>query len=138
MSGDEIGILKAAATKMKYDETRQKVLSENIANANTAGYVPRDIKAPSFKELLATTSSNTSIRATTTDSQHISSTSTSTDDDMFKIEDAKDTYETTPTGNSVVLEEQLLKMNQNYIDHRLSTAIYKSTVSALKKSVKSN
>ena len=49
----------------------------------------------------------------------------------------RSTYETSPSGNSVVLEEQLLKMNENYTDHRLTTTIYQKNVDMLKAALRS-
>jgi hypothetical protein len=45
-------------------------------------------------------------------------------------------YETAPAGNAVVLEEQLLKMGENYADHRLMTNLYQKNIDMLKISVK--
>ena len=45
-------VFRMMSGKMRWLSSRQSVLSQNIANADTPNYVPRDIKAPNFKEIL--------------------------------------------------------------------------------------
>lgn len=134
MTGTDIGLLKAATKKMHWHETRQKYIAENVSNADTPGYVPKDIKPLDFKQMLRKTSTSLTTRPTITNSKHLSSSNTSTKDDNFSVLEQKGNYETSPTGNSVVLEEQLMLMNNNQLDHKLTTTIYKKTLQALRKS----
>jgi len=137
MTGSNIGILKAATQKMHWHEARQKYIADAVSNANTPRYVPKDLEPLKFKEMLAKTSASLSVKPAITSGKHLSSAISSNKDTDFKVLEQKDTYETSPTGNSVVLEEQLMKMNNNQLDHRLTTTIYKKTINALKKSVQS-
>ncbi len=45
----DIPIFSMLRTRMEWHQTRQKVLAENVANADTAGYRPRDLVAPNFE-----------------------------------------------------------------------------------------
>jgi len=137
MAEKGIDLLKATTEKMRWHEARQKVLAKNIANADTPNYTPQDIKELDFKEMVSDTSSTTLVTPTITDAKHISSPTASGSSGNFKISEQRDTYETSPTGNSVDLEEQLMKMSENQLDHKLTTTIYKKTMDALKKSVQS-
>ena len=136
MTTQNLTLVNAALQKMHWNEERQKVLAKNIANADTPGYKPEDIKPLDFKQLLKTSSSTGSISAATTNSKHISSGGDSTSSGKVLAGKQKSPYETSPSGNSVILEEQLLMMNQNYTDHRLSATIYQKTMDMLKKSAK--
>lgn len=51
MSSTDIGILKLAQARMAWAANRQQVLAQNVANASTPGYTPRDV-AP-FQAALA-------------------------------------------------------------------------------------
>jgi flagellar basal-body rod protein FlgB len=44
----------------------------------------------------------------------------------------REPYEVTPSGNSVVLEEQMMKLAENQMEYRLVTNLYKKNVSLLK------
>jgi flagellar basal-body rod protein FlgB len=41
---------------------------------------------------------------------------------------ARSPYETAPNGNSVVLEEQMAKVNESQINHQFTTNIYKKHI----------
>ena len=148
MATQDLTVLQAAITKMHWNEARQKVLAQNISNADVPNYTPMDIKPLDFKELLKGSTSSLpasggasggvgGVHLATTNSMHIALGGGSGSSDIPSAKKEKDPYETTPSGNSVVLEEQLLKMNQNYMDHHLTTTIYQKNIDMLKDSIKS-
>ena len=59
----DLTLMQAAIDKMHWKAQRQKVLSQNIANADTPGYTPQDIKPPDFKSLLKSSTSSPSVAA---------------------------------------------------------------------------
>ena len=143
----DLTVLNAAITKMHWNESRQKVLAQNIANADTPNYTPMDIKPLDFKELLKSSASplpggavsggaGGGTHLATTNPMHISLSGGSGSSGSSSAKKEKNPYETSPSGNAVVLEEQLLKMNQNYTDHHLTTAIYQKNIDMLKDSIK--
>ena len=141
MTTQDLTLIQAAITKMHWNEARQKVLSQNIANADTPGYQPMDIKPLDFKTLLGSSSSSLpmsgGVQLSTTDPKHLSLGGSSGSSSLPAAKKEKNPYETSPSGNSVVLEEQLLKMNQNYADHHMTTVIYQKSIDMLKASLKS-
>ncbi len=140
MGTEDLAVMKAAVDKMRWHEARQKVLSANIANADTPGYKPQDIDPLSFKSLLESSTSSLPLSAgglTTTNPQHLGLNGTSSSSSMPRTKNQKNPYETSPSGNAVVLEEQLLKMNQNFTDHRLTTTIYQKNIDMLKAALRS-
>jgi flagellar basal-body rod protein FlgB len=144
MTTQDLTVLQAAITKMHWNEARQKVLSQNISNADTPNYAPMDIKPLDFKELLKGSASSLpgsaasgGVSLATTNPMHISLGGGSGSSGIPKATKEKDPYETSPSGNAVILEEQLLKMNQNYTDHHLTTTIYQKNIDILKDSVES-
>jgi flagellar basal-body rod protein FlgB len=142
MTTQDLTVLQAAISKMHWNEARQKVIAHNIANADTPGFTPMDIKPLDFKSLLGHSASSLPAAASggvslsTTNPMHISTSGGSGTSGVPAAKKDKNPYETSPSGNSVVLEEQLLKMNQNYTDHHLTTSIYQKNIDMLKDSVK--
>lgn len=133
---EDTALLQAAVRKMKWHETRQKVLSQNVSNADTVGYKPNDINPLDFKSLLGSSSSGLSLTAATTNNKHMTMGKTPITADKFSVTQQKDTYEVSPSGNAVVLEEQLLKLNENYADHQLTTTIYQKNIDMLKRATR--
>lgn len=148
MTTQDLTLMQAAIKKMHWHEARQKVLSQNIANADTPGYKPQDISPLDFKGMLESSASTLSLgvasatsgvsagQLATTDPKHMGLNGASPASGNIAAKDQKNPYETAPDGNAVILEEQLLKMNENYTDHRLTTTIYQKNIDMLKASLK--
>ncbi|MBI1214326.1 MAG: flagellar basal body rod protein FlgB [Alphaproteobacteria bacterium] len=148
MSTQDLTLLSALATKMGWLENRQKVLAQNIANANTPGYHPEDLAPLDFKNLLKNSASAVSIggmsggaagaglqMAMTDEGQSVSGGASSSGDKAM-VKKEKMPYEVKPDGNAVDLEEQLVKMNQNFADHSFITNLYQKNIDMLKEVVK--
>ncbi|MBU6475171.1 MAG: flagellar basal body rod protein FlgB [Alphaproteobacteria bacterium] len=133
MTTQGLTVLQAAIMKMQWTEDRQRVISQNIANADTPGYQARDMSPLNFKNLLKNSSSSLSlaggIKLATTNAHDISGTTGQ--DGMPSPHVEKNPYSVSPSGNSVVLEEQMLKMNENYEAHRMASAIYQKNIDML-------
>lgn len=134
MTTEKLTLIQAAIQKMHWHEERQKVLAANIANADTPGYKAQEIAPLDFKELLGRTSSPLSLSVATTDPKHFGLGGAPSGQSAVKT--SKSGHGASLTGNSVDLEEQLLKMNENYTDHRLTTTIYQKNIEMLKTSLK--
>lgn len=119
MDLSKLPLFRMMSEKMKWLSSRQGVLSQNIANADTPKYRPMDLKKLDFREPDANASFNVALART--NPAHISGGNESQD---FQSDKEKDPYETLPTGNSVVLEEQLMKVAQNQHDYELMTELY--------------
>ncbi|MFH1157647.1 MAG: flagellar basal body rod protein FlgB [Pseudomonadota bacterium] len=146
MTTQNLTLMQATIQKMHWHEGRQKVLAQNIANADTPLYTPQDIAPLNFKGLLESSASKLPLSAattgsaghlTTTNSKHLDSSGTSGSYHQALEKNQKNPYEASPSGNAVILEEQLLKMNENYADHRLTTTIYQKNIDLLKSSIRS-
>ena len=135
---NDLKLMEAMSRKMDYLEARQKTLAQNIANSDTPGARPMDIAEPDFKSLLGSSTSTLSLSSphiAVTNSKHLGLGGTSVSGAKDTEKAQKKTYEVAPAGNAVVLEEQLLKMNENYTDHRFITNLYQKNVDMLQKSV---
>lgn len=99
---------------------RQQVLAGNIANADTPGYVPRDVKPLAFADIVRR---ETQVRLTATDARHLAGASQKAR--QFAVAEQRDTVEVTPAGNAVDLEQQMAKVNETAVSHKLTTQLYR-------------
>ena len=123
-------IFEILRTKMGWIQERQGVLAENVANANTPNYVARDLKPMSFDELVSSPAPMVSSRSTQTHEGHIA-LKPITVQTRYKVESTPDT-EVSPSGNSVVLEDQMLKISANQADFQAASTLYSKGVGMLR------
>ena len=125
-----IPILKMVTGRMSWLTKRQEVLSQNIANADTPNYVPQDLKKQDFGSLLKPAVRRTMLHRTA--SGHMEAIR---HPPKQRHETVRDTYEVAPAGNSVILEEQLMKVADTQGQYRLATNLYSKHVSMLKQAI---
>ncbi|MCB1591091.1 MAG: flagellar basal body rod protein FlgB [Alphaproteobacteria bacterium] len=132
MSGQDIALFKAIGAKLDYLSQRHKVIAENIANADTPGYRPRDLKPVDFGSILKGVSEEGAgnVRPATTDSRHLGSASG--EPGAAGERDQKKVYEVAPVGNAVIIEEQLLSAGRNVMDYNLMLNVYQKQVGMMK------
>ncbi len=132
MRVDDIPLLAALKGRLQYLNRRENVISENVANADVAGFTPKDIKAPTFDQLVGHTQGPGAVTLAVTDAGHISSPGSSSSDALpMKAVDAPDS-ETRMDGNSVVLEEEMLKMAESRMDYDAAIGLYQHSLNMLK------
>jgi len=116
-----IPVIAALTKRMDFLNQRQQLLAHNIANANTPNFQPRDMKAPTFKELLQADGPKMTMRATS--QSHIDPAGNATS--SFQGSDQAQPGAETPAGNGVSLEQQMMKVAQNRLDHELTSNLYR-------------
>jgi flagellar basal-body rod protein FlgB len=120
------GLLRARLGQLS---ERQRLISENIANASTPGYRPRDIDTTSFDQMLAQQSgASGGLQMARTNAGHMSAgrgTGTAT---LSAGEDS----ETTIDGNAVVLEDQMAKAQDTRMQFETGLALYQKGLDLLK------
>lgn len=121
-------IFSMLTRRMAWLGQRQQVLAQNIANANTPGYTPRDLKPLDFRRAMGEADGRLAMRVTNV--AHLSAPGAPAP--RFVAEKERDVYESTPTGNSVVLEEELMKVSKTVMDYRLMADLYRKHVSMIK------
>lgn len=122
------GLFSLLGKRMEWLGQRQKVLAQNIANADTPDYVPHDLKPQEFRRMVDRRAGATLMPAVTR-AGHIQSSSLKADP---RGVEQKNRYETAPSGNAVVLEEQLVKVAQTQSDYSAITNLYKKQVAMVK------
>lgn len=109
-----------ASRKMEWLGARQKVIAENVANADTPNYRAQEVS--SFGEMLeARTSTGALVRTST---NHIQGSEPMTAGLEVK-EDEGAWASTSIDGNSVVLEQQAIKANDVSENYRLAASLYR-------------
>jgi flagellar basal-body rod protein FlgB len=95
-----IYLLQLAAQQTQWLSARQKTTASNIANANTPGYTAMDVQP--FNDVL----DKTAITMASTNSAHMVPEN---GDATATRSSPADTWETTYSGNSVSLEQEMMK-----------------------------
>ena len=114
-------VMDVLGRRIDWLSQRQTVLSKNVANSDTPEYRPKDLEAPGFESALKRALKPMSPRVT--NNGHIDATvppPEKADADPYD-----DTYETVPSGNAVVLEEQMVKVADTQMDHQTMTSLYR-------------
>ena len=133
MSMTDLPVLQAIKGKLRFHETRQKVLAENVANAETPGYRARDIKAPDFFRMAVEGEGNDGVSTVLTNPMHIAGPLID-NNRPFRSETVGG-YEVTPDGNAVSLEDQMMKVTGNQMDYQTVTSLYQRSIGLLKTAV---
>jgi len=128
MDLNNLPLFKAMAGRMSWLGDRQKVLAENVANADTPNYVSSDLKPASFADLVGKVSGGEALGMTRTNPAHLSGTA------IPRIYGAqKDRgIERTLDGNGVSLEDQMMKVSETASDYQLITNLYRQNITMLK------
>lgn len=120
-----IPLFEALSKRMTWLTQRQTVLAENVANANTPGYVAKDLKELTFGSVIG--QAQGALRLAATQPGHIVS---STQDTVAPVVTAPD--DRSIDGNGVSLESQMMKVSTNAADFALVTTLYKQNVAMVK------
>lgn len=97
-------LFELASQRLKWLSDRQKVVSENIANADTAGYRAKEVEG--FESYLEVAEGQ------------------SVAPDAAVLE-SENTWNQDLTGNNVVLEEQILEANASASQYKIAANLYR-------------
>ena len=130
-----IPLMAALKKRMQWLHTNQSVLSQNVANADTPGYKTQELEKQDFSGLVDDLTGSNSNRAASTVKMQASRSGHMAAGggraDMPEAHDMKDGEES-PTGNSVVLEEEMIKVADNQMQYGMVVNLYKKNMGLLK------
>lgn len=115
MGQTHIGLFDLARERLAWAERRQAVLAQNIANASTPGFRPRDVTP--FADTLARAAAGEPRR---TQPNHLTGTQAAQGQTVLQQPKAR-----APDGNAVSLDEQLTKVADTETAQALTTTIYR-------------
>lgn len=125
MAISDMPILSALRTKMQWHQERQRVLAENVSNADTPQFRPRDLAPPRFEA----TQGNIALART-----NVSHLTISGGSGQFQSS-REGAPEIRPAGNAVDLEEEMLKVAANQMDYQAATTLYSRSLGLLKTAI---
>ena len=100
---------------------RQQLIAENIANASTPGYRPRDVDTAAFERMLSSSTSGGGITLARTNAGHMG-VGGAANGGVSVV--TRDDTETTIDGNAVVLEEQMARAAETRMQFETGIALY--------------
>jgi flagellar basal-body rod protein FlgB len=128
MTISNIPLFSMLRTRMHWHQERQRILAENVANADTPRFQPRDLAPPQFDPRRPATAELSLARTSTA---HLAGASGST---RFQI-DRGGGFEARPSGNAVTLEDEMMKVANNQMDYQAATSLYTRGLGMLKTAI---
>lgn len=122
---ENLDVFKISSAMAKHAGTRQALISQNVANADTPGYQARDL--PAFRAAYEVTGS---VGQKATRAGHLNGSALMGSSDPFDDRGA-----TSPNGNTVSIEQEILKSTDTAREHDRALAIYKSALGILRSSL---
>jgi flagellar basal-body rod protein FlgB len=133
MSINDLPMLSALRTKMQWHQERQRVLSENVSNSDSPNFKPRDLVEPKFGPTGASASGSMGALAMMrTSPDHIMPAGGG--GESFD-QNRRAGFQTRPAGNSVNLEDEMLKVSANQMDYAAITQLYTKSIGLLKTAI---
>ena len=136
MGVDDIPLLHMIKGRLSWLNARERVIAQNVANADTPGFKPRDLKAfeaNTAKGLAPGQSVGVAaVRLAVTQPGHMGGgAGAPVRVDEAQTQAAPDS-ETRMDGNSVVLEEQMLKMAESRMAYDAAISLYQKSMNMLR------
>ncbi|MFY9692919.1 MAG: flagellar basal body rod protein FlgB [Xanthobacteraceae bacterium] len=125
---NDIPILSMLRERMQWQQARQQVLAENVANADTPDYQPKDLAPLDFSQQLAA-----ALPLERTSAEHIAAVS---DTGSQFATGGGGPFEIRPRGNAVSHEDEMMKVATNQMDYEAATEMYTHSLNLIKLAVK--
>ncbi|MGD9862210.1 MAG: flagellar basal body protein [Pseudodonghicola sp.] len=104
MNFETLNLFQLASRRLQWLSDRQQTVSENIANADTAGYRAREVQ--DF-------------------ASYLDSAETLALPPQAEVREVEDSWSESISGNNVVLEEQMLAASETSGQYRLASNLYR-------------
>lgn len=124
----DLPVFTALTDKMRWHQARQGLLAENVANAETPGYRGRDLAQFEFSAQ-GPAASSASIATLATQPMHFSVSSSG--GEGFGAQRMA-SFEITPEGNGVTLEDEMMKVSTNLMDYQAATSVYQKSIKIIR------
>ena len=122
MDISSIPLFERITQRMSWLGERTRVLSQNIANADTPGYKPKDVKPLDFEAEMRKLAP---VEPARTSQKHMNGTMPPSGD--FDVKKSKKFYEQAREENAVVIEEQMMKVSETQMAYAQAAGLYKKT-----------
>ncbi len=124
----EMPLFSMLRERMSWLHQRQDVLSQNVANADTPGYIARDLKPLDFEQALR----HSGGAIATTDPRHIAISSSH--DSSFE-ERQSPSQEYGAGGTAVSLEQEMIKVSDNQAQFQAAANLYAKAMNMMRTAI---
>jgi flagellar basal-body rod protein FlgB len=111
----DLPLLQLAHKRLHFLQTRQTLIQKNVMNSDVPGYAAQDITMP--------TESSSPLAMASTSLNHLQPSGVN----GFQVQAGGYRFETTPNGNSVNIEEQMMNSGRVQADFQLASMLYTKT-----------
>jgi flagellar basal-body rod protein FlgB len=129
MPVSDLPLFSILKPRMRWLEASQKMLANNMANADSSRFHAHDLKQLDFKAELDVATAQNSIRRAAAHPDHI--TDSLIDNTSFQ-QMAHSRFETNLSENAVVLKEKITQLAQMQMDHQTAASLYVRGLSMIK------
>jgi flagellar basal-body rod protein FlgB len=129
MDFSKLPLFSMISQRIGWLSERQKVLAENVANADTPNYKARDLKPQDFAAMAGAAGAGGRLVPAATDSRHFD-TRAGGRSNTAQTKDSK--AESTLSGNTVSLESEMMKVAETAMDYQLITNLYRKQIGLIK------
>ncbi|GJD48851.1 hypothetical protein OPKNFCMD_1577 [Methylobacterium crusticola] len=131
MSVTDLPLVTMLRNRMQWQQSRQKVLAENVANADTPNFRSRDLKAPRFMADGSVAAGLGGVGVERTSAMHLAGSGPA----RPSAERTGTRFEVMPSGNAVSLEDEMMKAGDNQADYQLAASLYQKSLQMLRLAV---
>lgn len=125
------GLLGLLSSKMGYLSQKQSLHAQNVAHSNTPNYKARELEPFSFGDAMK----KARMKMELTDSRHILPPSMAgVNAATVKVKN----YDASPDGNTVDVEQELMKVSETGMNYQLATSLYRKVTGLFKIALKGN
>jgi flagellar basal-body rod protein FlgB len=130
---EDISTFQILKAKLDYTNERQRLIAQNVANADTPDYAPSDLKPFNFDVAIKQAMNTGAVSMVQTHPGHMS---VARPKQGPWRPDVKPDTEARLDGNTVVLEDQMAKMTEARLEHDAAIAFYQQSLTLLKTAAK--
>lgn len=129
-----IPLFDAVTKRLGWLTDRQAVLAQNIANANTPGYKPRDLRPVDFGAMAEQsagggTGMSGTLKMAATNAHHMAPAGGGSD---ARAVDDRKPVEVSIDGNKINIEDQAMKIADTAASFQLATSLYKKHIQMIR------
>lgn len=134
MDLNNLQVVDLIKKNMRYQTAKERVISENLANSTTPGYLAKDVAVPDFKKQVEETQSQKLALQTTHENHltHQDAVMRHSNNAEFEVYTPKPTSPLTIDGNGVIIEDQLNQANKASGEYNRMITIYTKYMEMLK------
>ena len=111
-------IFQMLRTRMQWHQERQKVLADNVANADTPRFQPKDLTQIDFGRQGDPRAAQ-QLSLALTSPTHLAGPA-----EAGTFGTSRPLYDVKPAGNAVNLEDQMMKVSNNQMDYQAAISLY--------------